>query len=101
MQPRSPAIDQVSRLLALPMDYRRITRLSHNVAEELPIKSLFDFESRRDRYDIGPERVSTFSWLELPSNRLWVLKYGSTLAFVTNFKPVLMSESPDRPPEIL
>jgi hypothetical protein len=52
-------------------------------------------------YDMGPERVRTFSSLELPSKRLGVLRYGPTLAFVTNFRPVLMSASPDRPPEIL
>ena len=49
MRPGSRAIDQVSKLLALQTDYRRITPFNHNLAEELPIKPLFDLDSRRDR----------------------------------------------------
>jgi len=38
---------------------------------EIKTKTLF---SRHEFYDIAPARVSTFSSLELPSNRLWVLR---------------------------
>ena len=50
---------------------------------------------------IGPLRSITFSSGELPSKRLCVARYGSTLSLVTNLRPVLISAGPVRPPESL
>ena len=50
---------------------------------------------------IGPERSTSFCFLALPSKRLCVWRYGLTELFVTNFRPVLISAGPVRPPDIL
>ena len=49
-----------------------------------------------ERYETG-----YFCALELPSYRVFVVRYGLTFAFVTNRRPVFVSEGATRPPESL
>src|SRR5581483_4061923 len=46
---------------------------------------------------IGPERGTICGLSDLPSYRVEVARYGSTLSLVTNFRPVLVSAGPANP----
>src|SRR5256885_1132248 len=50
---------------------------------------------------IGSYETGYFCALELPSYRLWVERYGLTFAFVTNSRPVFVSDGATRPPDSL
>src|SRR5579885_332307 len=49
----------------------------------------------------GVSYWTSFSWLLLPSKRVWVFRYFPTLSFVTKSRPVSVFEGCMRPPDSL